>query len=387
MRLSLVTETYFPQVNGVSRTLDRLVRYCSAQGDDIQLLVPRYAQQPELPDGVEKFDWRAFALPFYREVVIPLATPAGIRRQLASFRPDLVHVATEGPFGWSALKAAEKLRCPIVSSYHTHFPQYLQLYGAGMLAPLAWRYLRGFHNRTRMTYCPAPSTQRLLLEHGFEAVDVWGRGVDSERFHPGKRDLELRRSLGIHDDELVFAYAGRLAAEKNLEILMQAWRQLTNPGCRLLLIGDGPLRQRLEELADQRVVFAGYRRGEELARVYASSDVFVFPSLSETFGNVVLEAMASGLPAIAFDVSGPGDIIRPGETGVLVEIDNVSRFCDAMRTMVFESDVRVAQGRLARSYAETQSWDAILGRLRSSYRRMIDPPDIMDSAYAGSPVT
>lgn len=375
MRLTLVSETYFPQVNGVSRTLDRLVRFCRSQGDEVQLLVPRYHEPPELPEGVSMDSWPSLPLPFYREVVLPLATPGGVRRKIEQFRPDLVHIATEGPFGRAALKACERLQLPIVSSYHTHFPQYLQLYGASFLTPLAWRYLRGFHNRTRMTYCPTDSTSRLLKEHGFAAVDVWGRGVDSERFNPGKRSLEVRRALGIGDDEIVLTYAGRLAAEKNLDILMQTWQRLTLDNCRLLLIGDGPLRRRLEELSDKRVVFAGYRHGEELATLYASSELFVFPSLSETFGNVVLEAMASGLPVIAFDVAGPGDIVRHGESGSLVEPNNVTHFTDAMRHLALTPGIRCALGNAARRYAETQSWSNILGGLRAHYHAQARIPD------------
>jgi glycosyltransferase involved in cell wall biosynthesis len=369
LRISLVTETYPPQVNGVSLTLDRLVRHCVRLGDQVQLLLPRYqGEAADLPAGVASCSWRAVPLPFYREVLLPLATPGGVSEALAAFRPDLVHIATEGPLGWAALRAARRLQLPTVSSYHTNFAEYLALYHAGFLAPVCWSYLRRFHNATRMTFCPTASTCRELEAHGFNNLSVWGRGVDSEHFHPSKRDVALRADLGIAKDEIVLAYAGRLAAEKNLDMLAEAWNSFPERDrCRLLLIGDGPLRRRLEMQVGNRGIFVGYRRGEELARMYASADLFVFPSLTETFGNVVLEAMASGLPAIGFAVQGPRDIIKDGLTGRLVEHVHVDGLRQAMSELVREDGRRREMGVLARCHAEAQSWERIMGEVRTSY--------------------
>jgi glycosyltransferase involved in cell wall biosynthesis len=373
LRISLVTETYFPQVNGVSRTLDRLVRHCAEQGDRLQLLLPRYPQgAAALPGGVESHAWRSVPLPFYPEVRLPLVTPAGVTQALAGFRPDLVHIATEGPLGRSALRGCRRLGIPTVSSYHTNFAEYLRLYHLGWFAPLCWAYLRRFHNATRLTFCPTPSTRRELEAHGFRNVRVWSRGVDSERFHPSRRDLALRSTLGIAPDEVVLAYAGRLAAEKNLDMLTEAWRTLAERRrCRLLFIGDGPLRGRLERQAGERSIFVGYRHGEELARMYASADLFVFPSLTETFGNVILEAMASGLPAIAFAVQGPGDIIADGRTGRLVETVHAGGLREALSALVRDADHRRKLAVEARRYAEEQSWRRIMDELRSDYRRAL----------------
>jgi glycosyltransferase involved in cell wall biosynthesis len=219
-----------------------------------------------------------------------------------------------------------------------------------------------------MTFCPALSTRRELEARGFRNVAVWGRGVDSDRFHPAKRDPALRTALGIAPDETVLAYAGRLAAEKNLDILVEAWRTLPErQRCRLLFIGDGPMRQRLEKAAGERCIFAGYRHGEELARLYASADLFVFPSLTETFGNVVLEAMASGLPAIGFAVQGPGDIIQDGRTGRLAGTVHADELRRTISAVVLDDYQRLRMARDARRYAEAQSWERIMGGLRSSY--------------------
>jgi glycosyltransferase involved in cell wall biosynthesis len=369
LRISLVTETYLPQVNGVSRTLDRLVNYCAEQGDRIQLLMPSYKDNPTtFPSVVERSEWPSLTLPFYREVLLPLTTVARVERVLADFRPDLVHIATEGPLGRAALLAARRLRLPTVSSYHTNFAQYLQNYHAGFLAPLCWRYLSWFHNATLATFCPTLSIQHLLEKKGFRNVGIWSRGVDSHRFHPGKRDNELRRSLGIGPDDILSTCVGRIAGEKNLEMLLQAWKMLPNRNNRfLLLIGDGPLRERLERGNDPHIIFVGYRYGEELAQLYASSDLFVFPSLSETFGNVILEAMASGLPVVGFKVQGPGDIIYNGRTGLFAEDISAAALSAAMQGLFDDNQRRRDLGRNARDYATTQTWQNIMADLRRKY--------------------
>ena len=370
LRISLATETYCPQVNGVSRTLDHLVRHCAEQGDRVQLLLPSYDQNgQQLPPRVEKREWRSFPLPFYQEVVLPMVTVGMVARALNAFRPDLIHIATEGPLGWASLRAAKRLKIPVVSSYHTNFPQYLQTYNASFLEPLCWKYLRWFHNHTLATFCPSVSTRELIEEQGFENVDIWSRGVDNHRFHPGKRDHELRNSIGVGPDDILLCYAGRLANEKNLEMLFDAWQELADhDNCYLLLIGDGPLRERLTARKAPRVIFAGYRYGEELASMYASSDLFVFPSLSETFGNVVLEAMASGLPVVAYDVQGPKDIVVDRSTGTLVSEITANALAVGMREVLKNSDFRRRLGRQARIYAEQQTWELIMSGMRNRYR-------------------
>jgi len=196
MRISLVSETYFPQINGVSRTLDRLVAELLSQGDEVQLLLPHYGEsRDESPERVSVVSYPALPLPFYREIRLPITSPGRVARQLSKFRPGLVHIATEGPLGWAALRAARRLGLPTVSSFHTLFPNYLGCYGIGQLTPLAWRYLRWLHNATAVTFCPTPSIRDLLQEQGFHNLEIWSRGVDSQRFHPDKRDPQLRRSL------------------------------------------------------------------------------------------------------------------------------------------------------------------------------------------------
>ncbi len=335
------------------------------------MLIPRYRENPptEKPGlGISMFP--ALALPNYPEILLPFATPGRLRRLLRAQAPDVMHIATEGPLGWAALRAARSLGLPVISSYHTNFSQYLGAYRLGFVEGPAWRYLRWFHNRTARTFCPTASIRDLLRAKGFARVGIWGRGVDGGRFHPAKRDPELRRSLGFAPEDRVFVYCGRLAAEKNLPLLMSAFRHLASPRARLLLIGDGPLREQLAAQADTRVVFTGYRQGEELARLYAAADVMTFPSLTETFGNVMLEAMAAGLPVVGFNVPGPKDVIRPGETGRLLETIDAAALAGAMAELMEDEQERRRLGVNARAYALRQNWFAINDVVRQAYQEL-----------------
>ncbi|MEW6490735.1 MAG: glycosyltransferase family 1 protein [Thermodesulfobacteriota bacterium] len=373
LRVCLVTETYFPQVNGVSRTLDRLVRYLTGLGHEVRVVAPRYRERTALPVGARLTAFPAFPLPFYPEI---LACPARARRLaevLGAFGPHVVHLATEGPLGLAALRASRARGLPVVSSFHTHFPQYLAFYRLGGLAPAAWRYLRWFHNRTAATLCPTASVRAALEDRGFRNVALWSRGVDADLFRPDRRDPELRRQWGAGPQEVVLACAGRLAAEKNLPLLLEALRLLPRDlPCRLVLIGDGPLRPALEAdpaVRDGRLVLTGYRHGEELARAYASADLFVFPSVTETFGNVLLEAMASGLPAVAFPVSGPGDVVRDGQTGCLATEATAPALAAAVAALAADPLRRRVLGKAARLWAESQTWDAVNATVVEAYQR------------------
>lgn len=370
MRITLVSETYFPQVNGVSRTLDRLTRHLAACGDQVQLLIPDYGQEvPEGPEDVRFF--RAFHPPFYRELHLPLAGKRKLQWAIESFSPDVTHIATEGPMGWSALRATIKSGLPLVTSYHTNYCQYLPSYRAGVLKPVAWRYLRWFHNHAAVTLCPSRSTRQMLQDKGFRRVDIWSRGVDSEFFSPVKRDLRLRQNFRVKEHETLLLYAGRVANEKNLPMLIEAFNLLLDDfPARLLIIGDGPLRSKLEsENKNRRIIFAGYQKGEELARLYAASDFFVFPSLTETFGNVMLEAMSSGLPVLGFEVPGPRDLVQPGETGELTSEISADALAGLIKKTVKDEEHRRKMSSAARSYALEQSWEQVNEVVRRAYQR------------------
>ncbi|MER2535114.1 MAG: glycosyltransferase family 1 protein [Thauera sp.] len=289
MRIAIVTDAWKPQVNGVVRTLELLTRHLAAIGVEVSLLTPR--------------DFPTLPMPSYPEIRLALATPGQVAARLAGAAPDHIHIATEGPLGLAARRHCLRRRIPFTTSYHTRFPEYVS---ARFPVPERWLYalLRRFHNAGLGMLVATPSLARDLASRGFTNIRPWGRGVDAALFHPGRR-----RDLGL--PRPVFLSVGRVAVEKNLP----AFLSLDLPGTRLV-VGDGPDLERLRA-EFPKAVFAGARSGEELADIYASADVFVFPSRTDTFGNVILEALASGLPVAAFPVTGPLDIFEDGIGGVL----------------------------------------------------------------------
>ena len=374
MRVTIVTETYFPQLNGVTRTLGELVRHLSECGDTVQLIHPDYGPPHEADSRSHTV--RSIVLPFYKEIHLPLPPFGSAHRAIASFGPDVVHIATEATLGLSVLKYAMQRRLNVVSSFHTNFDQYTGHYGVGWARWLIWRYLRWFHNRTRETYVPSSATIGELERLGFERLVLWKRGVDSTLFRPDRtgRD-EVRRALGWSPEDTVIGYVSRIAAEKNVDYLANALAIVASrrPEARVLLVGDGPMRDVLEKRIGSFARFVGYRKGEDLADHYAASDIFAFASLTETFGNVVLEAMASGLPVVALRAGGVGGTVQSGTTGILVEpSEPPQRMADALLSLIDRPDERRRMAEAAREYALSQSWETIMGGLRDRYQRLID---------------
>jgi len=368
MRLTLVTETFAPQVNGVSRTLGQLVRHLEAAGDSVQVVHPDYGAPPAGPDHVLV---ASRPLPFYPEVTVPIPPFGKAFRAIDAFGPDVVHVATEATLGLGALRHALRRGTPVVSSFHTNFDQYCDHYHVGWARKGVWRYLRWFHNRTIETYAPSRPTIADLEARGFERLVLWPRGVDGNLFRPDRpRRDETRRALGFGPDDVVIGHVSRLAAEKNVDYLADALRIVgdARPDVRFLFVGDGPAREELEAKMGPNARFVGYRGGDDLADHYAAADLFAFASLTETFGNVVLEALAAGLPVVAVRAGGVGEIVRPGETGILVEPDDPpSQMAGALLGLVDSPPLRREMAESARAYALGQTWAAIMGRLRERY--------------------
>jgi glycosyltransferase involved in cell wall biosynthesis len=372
MRITLVTETYFPQVNGVSRTLRELVRVLTESGDEVQLIYPDYG---EVVDRELVHTVRSIVLPFYKELHLPRPPFGAVHHAIQSFQPEVIHIATEATLGMSVLRHALRRRLAVVSSFHTNFDQYSNHYHVGWAKKVIWQYLRWFHNRTRETYVPSVTTIQELEALGFERLVLWKRGVDSTLFRPARPGrVDIRRALGWAPDDLVISYVSRIAPEKNVEYLAEVLAIVASrcPQVRLLLVGDGPARPALERRIGSFAHFAGYRQGEDLADHYAASDIFAFSSLTETFGNVVLEAMASGLPVVAVRAGGVGETVQSGTTGLLVEpSDPPERMAAVLVSLIENSARRLTMAAAAREYALSQSWDAIMAGLRSRYEVVI----------------
>lgn len=363
LHIALVTETYTPEINGVAMTLSRWVAGLNARGHSLELWRPQPLQDtpPQRDETLTEHRVPGFSLPMYP--ALRIGRPAGGRllAQWRARRPDLLYIATEGPLGWSALRAARRLGIPVVSGFHTRFDHYTEHYRLGLFMPLVRHYLRRFHGATALTLAPTPQMRQTLEREGFERIAVVPRGVDTELFTPARRNLSLRRQWGLDDDQLAVLCVGRLAPEKNLEEAVWAFRalQAVQPSARLIMVGDGPQRAPLET-AHPDIVFAGMRQGTDLAEHYASADIFLFPSRTETFGNVTLEAMASGLPVVAFDDAAAALHLRHRASGMLVPDVGPSRFADAACELAGNAAMRIRLGRAARRYVENIGWEPVV---------------------------
>ena len=367
MRIALITETFLPNVNGVVTTLCRLLEHLRSRGHEALLLAPEGA--PPAYAGAEIVPMRGMPLPAYPELRITPPQP-GMTARLRRFRPDLVHLAGTMALGVAGRHAARRLGAPLVGAYHTDFPAYSAHYGLGFLRDLAYTYLRWVHNSCVLTLCPSSATMADLRARGFRRLRLWGRGVDTERFHPGWRSVAWRAAVGARPNERVLLYVGRLAPEKRLDLLAEALPHLANT--RLVLVGDGPARPILERrLSGAPAHFTGYLRGDDLATAYASADLFVFPSDTETFGQVIQEAMASGLPVVAARAGGAIDLVRPGETGALFTPGNVTDLCGRVRQVLEAPDRVRAMGAAGRAAAERRSWGRVMDELLGHYARIL----------------
>jgi glycosyltransferase involved in cell wall biosynthesis len=384
LRIAVVTETYPPEVNGVALTMARVVEGLHRRGNDLQLIRPRQ-QAGETVAARARFEQVLVGgLPIPRYPNLRMGLPAGraLRRLWQAQRPDVVHIATEGPLGWSALQAARALGLPVSSDFRTNFDAYSQHYGIGCLMRPIRGYLRAFHNRATCTMVPTEGLRRDLEAAGFERLNVVTRGVDTRLFMPHRRSQALREQWGAGPEDLVVMCVGRLAAEKNLGVLLSAHEAIrqVDPNARLVLVGDGPQRVELQARCPQ-AVFAGQRRGDDLAAHYASADLFLFPSLTETFGNVTTEAMASGLPVLAFAYAAAAQLIRHGKNGALSPVNDTAAFVRAAAELAIDAAQRRDLGLQARKTAEALDWDSIVTRFEGVLRQA------MQSTDAPCPVT
>jgi glycosyltransferase involved in cell wall biosynthesis len=372
LKVAYVSESLLPHVDGVSRTLAQLFGYLEGAGVSFRVLSP-FTPPAELSwaKRVEKVPYIRF--PLYTDYRLAMPIGHRVSGRLEEYGPDLIHVVSPTPIAVRAQKYGQRAGIPVVSSFHTHFVSYFRFYGFGGLEGLGWRLMRSFYARCERVYAPSHGIIRELSAHGITNTELWSRGIDLGRFSPRWRDPGLRTLVGADDDTPVLLMVSRLVKEKDLADLVEAERILRarGSGHRLVLVGDGPMRGELQR-ALPHAHFAGHQTGDALARWYASGDVFVFPSTTETFGNVILEAQASGLPAVVVDRGGPPDLVEPGETGFIAKANDPADFAGKVQALLADPAERRRMGCRAREAAAQRDWSAINGRLVESYRRVVE---------------
>lgn len=366
LRIALFTGNYNYIIDGVSRTLHRTVEHLERRGHRV-LVFGSAGGSPPLAAPGEFVAIPSVAIPGRGEYRLSTRLPQAARARLDAFDPDLIHIATPDILGLAAMRYGRRRGTPVVSSFHTHYSSYLRYYRCGWLEPLAWWYLRRFYARCRQTYVPSTSMLEELRDRGFTGdLRLWARGIDAEAFGPGRRSLPWRRGLGIEDGQVVVAFISRLVKEKGLDAYADATEELARRGLahRRLIVGEGPERARLAaRLPD--AIFTGHLEGADLARAYASADVFLFPSETETFGNVTLEALASGLPAVCANATGSSFLVEDGVSGFLAPQQALA---DPLARLVADPALRARMGAAARARAERFSWAEAMRLLESYYR-------------------
>lgn len=363
-RIAIFHEVPVPLCNGVTTLLGELLVALRERGYDVRLVTPRGGAS--YWKGTEIIQAPAMALPMYPVYDVSIPVPSVFHR-LRAFRPEIVHLMNPVSLGIAGLIYAKVSRCPLVSSFHANLPLYSRYYGMGFIQPIAWRYLRWIHNQCLFTSCPSQSFLEELERRGFTRVRIWGRGVDGQLFTPEKRSDAVRHRLDHPNrHSVIILYVGRLAREKNIEALSIAINDIEN--ARLVIVGEGPHRAVLEQhFSSMNVSFLGYLSGDELAQAYASADIFVCPSATETFGQVVLEAMASGLPVLATNSPGVRDLIVESQAGLLCEPNDPLAMRHLLLLLIKNTNLRQELGIAGRAYALTRSWDSEHNRLLEYY--------------------
>ncbi|WP_353231734.1 glycosyltransferase family 4 protein [Pseudomonas helleri] len=372
LHISLITETFPPEINGVANTLGRLFDGLRARDHHVELVRPRQTCDGNQRSNDQVMLCRGWSIPGYPGLQWGMASTRRLMKRWQVQRPDVVYIATEGPLGLCALRVARRLGIAVVSGFHTNFQHYSSIYGLGVFTRLLTQYLRWFHNRSALTLVPSASQRLELQRRHFDRLELLERGVDSRLFSPAKRQSALRQSWGLGEDDIALLHVGRLAPEKNLGALKHCLEALQERFPRrrfkLIIVGDGPKRAALEaSLPD--AFFCGAKSGEDLARHYACGDVFLFPSMTETFGNVVLEALASGLGVVAYDAAAAGQHIRHGYNGVLAMPGDEYAWIDAAAWLLEEPETLRTVRLNARHHACRQGWPQIIEQFENQLQR------------------
>ena len=372
LRVALFSGNYNYVRDGANQALNRLVGYLLRQGVHVRVYAPTVAN-PAFPATGEVVSVPAIPIPGRSEYRFPLALTARLRRDLADFNPNIVHIASPDIVGHRAVTWARRNKVAAVASVHTRFDTYCAYYGLEFLEPTARAIMLRLYHRVEVVMAPAESTAAILRAQRMNRdIAIWARGIDREQFNPGRRDMEWRRSIGIDDDELVIAFLGRIVMEKGLDVFSDAIHAFAERGARhrVMVIGDGPARPWFEQQLPD-AIFLGQQTGTDLSRALASADVLLNPSITEAFGNVTLEAMACALPVVAAEASGTTSLVHNGVTGMIVDPEDISEFADALEAYARDPELRRRHGEAGLAMAETMDWDRINAAVLRVYRHAI----------------
>ncbi len=372
-KVAIFTGNYNHIRDGVSLTLNRLVAFLLKQNVEVLVFGPT-VENPALEHAGTLIPVPSIKLPGRPEYRFSRSFPKTVRKKLKDFDPDIVHIATPDYLGLRALKWAKKNQKPIVASYHTHFSSYLKYYRLSLLEPILWKYLKWFYRHCRQVYVPSPSMAKFLKENNIESdLRIWARGIDLDQFNPQKRDEAWREKHGFKEQDVVITFISRLVWEKNLKLYADVVNRLKKkyPQARALIVGDGPAGEGLKKMLPE-AVFTGFLTGVELASAYANSDIFFFPSDTETFGNVTLEAMASGLPCVVADATGSRSLVEHGKNGYIAPVERSDKFYKFIEQLIIDETERLKMAGVSLQKAKAYSWKSINNKLLNYYNEILE---------------
>lgn len=370
MKVAVFTDTYLPQINGVTNTLNNLINYFETSGIEYKIFTPKYEIEQQ-DQNIESFHSIKFI--FYPENRLAIPSKSRIHSILSEFQPDIIHIMTEFNLGLAGLNYGRSHGIPTITNYTTNFSQYTDYYKINFLKQPLWNYLKWFHTQSDLTLCPSETVRKVLHVHGIPNTAIFSRGIDFNGFHPSNRTYELRRKMGI-EDKIAFLYVGRVSFEKDLDILCKSYQticQTYKERVTMVITGEGPYLEKCKQMFPKDTIFTGYKKGKELKELYASCDIFTFPSSTETFGNVVLEAMASGIPIIGADAGGVGEIIKHRVTGLKFAERNAEQLTKYMAELIENYDLREYLKTNGREYSMNRSWDKIFSDLMEHYSEIL----------------
>ena len=365
MKIAIFSDTYFPQINGVTNTLDKLIKYFEAKNIKYKVFVPQYYDDNE-DDNTERFHSLKFFL--YPECRLALPNIFRISQSLAEFKPDIIHLMTEFNMGLVGMIYGKRHNIPTISNYTTNFSQYTEYYNLEFLKQPIWDYMKWFHNQNSITLCPSNEAQKLLNRNDINNTSLFSRGIDSHRFNPEFRNDMLRKKLGT-ENKITFLYVGRVAFEKDMDVLKESYNSIKEKykNTALIITGDGPYLGKCKEMFPEDTIYTGFKKGKELAEIYASSDIFVCPSSTETFGNVILEAMASGLAVIGADAGGIREIISHRQNGLKFSAKNSIELTCCMQELIENKNLKDYVKTKGLKFAQSRTWDKIIDNLFDIY--------------------